>query len=205
MTAHRNDHQWLEDLNSSASQRRSDAIADLRDLLLRGLTKTLAHHPRVDRAFVEDVVQEASLKILSNLDSFQGRSKFRTWAITIAVRTAVSQMRKRQWQDVSLESLTAAAVLDPSLTIDQSETADQTANRAALLRALKAVIDAQLTNKQWTAITAELAGMPLAEIAEKMDTSPNSLYKLLHDARKKLRRGLEAEGFTIDDVRSALA
>ena len=47
--------------------------------------------------------------------------------------------------------------------------------------------------------------MPLAQVAEKLGSSPNSLYKLLHDARKKLRGGLEAAGFTIDDVREALA
>ena len=55
------------------------------------------------------------------------------------------------------------------------------------------------------ALTAELGGMPLPQIAEKLGSNTNSLYKLLHDARKKLRRGLEAAGFTSDDVREAWA
>jgi RNA polymerase sigma-70 factor (ECF subfamily) len=53
--------------------------------------------------------------------------------------------------------------------------------------------------------TADLGGMPLPQIAEKLGSNTNSLYKLLHDARKRLRRGLEAAGFTIDDVREAWA
>jgi RNA polymerase sigma-70 factor (ECF subfamily) len=62
-----------------------------------------------------------------------------------------------------------------------------------------------LTEKQWTAITAELGGMPLPQIAEKLGSNTNSLYKLLHDARKSLRRGLEAAGYAIDDVLEAWA
>jgi RNA polymerase sigma-70 factor (ECF subfamily) len=70
---------------------------------------------------------------------------------------------------------------------------------------LKELIDSQLSQRQWTAITAELAGMPLPQIAEKLDSNTNSIYKLLHDARKKLRSGLEACGFTIEDVHEAWA
>jgi RNA polymerase sigma-70 factor (ECF subfamily) len=67
------------------------------------------------------------------------------------------------------------------------------------------LIDSELTDRQRTALTADLGGMPLPQIAEKLGSNTNSLYKLLHDARKRLRRGLEAAGFTIDDVREAWA
>jgi hypothetical protein len=63
----------------------------------------------------------------------------------------------------------------------------------------------ELTEKQWTALTAELGGMPLPQLAEKLGTNTNSIYKLLHDARKKLRRGPEASGITVEDVREAWA
>ena len=205
MTVRRNDDDWTSDLASADASLREDAVRDLRDMLLRGLAKSLSKEGRVDDAFLEDVVQEVSIKILAKLGDFAGRSKFRTWAVTIAVRTAVSKMRKRDWQNVSLESVTAGAEFDPQIAIDTSETADQTNNRSKLLRKLKELIDGELTQRQWTAITAELAGMPLPQIAEKLGSNTNSLYKLLHDTRKKLRHGLEAAGFTIDDVREAWA
>ena len=145
------------------------------------------------------------MKILEKLGLFQGRSKFQTWAVTIAVRTAVSKMRRREWQNVSLESVTSDAGFDPQIAVDSSETIDQTSSKAELLTKLKELIDSELTEKQWIAITAELAGMPLPQIAEKLGGNTNSLYKLLHDARKKLRRGLEAAGFTIENVREVWA
>lgn len=203
MTQFRNDAEWLGDLRDPSSEEHQEAIEDLRNMLMRGLSKSLSGNGSVDPGFVEDVAQDATIKILSKLDSFEGRSKFRTWAITIAVREAISKMRRKQWQDVSLDSLTADSELNPQLAIDRSETAEQRSNKTVLLDALKRVIDQELTQKQWTAITAELAGMPLSEVAEKLESTPGSLYKLLHDARKKLRKGLEAAGFTVDDVRSA--
>ena len=145
------------------------------------------------------------MKILKKLGAFEGRSKFQTWAVTIAVRTAVSKMRKRDWQNVSLESVTANGDFDPQIAFDASETTDQTSSRTNLLSKLKELIDSELTEKQWTALTAELGGMPLPQLAEKLGTNTNSIYKLLHDARKKLRRGLEASGITVEDVREAWA
>ena len=205
MTARRNDDVWARDLASEDAALRDDAVSDLRDMLCRGLAKSLSKSGRVDDAFLEDVVQESCVKILEKLGGFESRSKFRTWAVTIGVRTAVSKMRKRDWQNVSLESVTADAQFDPQIAVDTSETSDQANSRLSLLSRLKELIDSELTERQWTAITAELAGMPLPQLAEKLGSNTNSIYKLLHDARKKLRRGLEASGFSIEDVHEAWA
>lgn len=205
MSARRNDDDWMTDLVSDMGTVRDDAVRDLRDMLVRGLSQSLSKDRRIDDAFLDDIVQESSLKILEKLRGFEGRSKFRTWAVTIAVRTAVSKMRKRDWQNVSLESVIAGAEFDPQLAVDSSETVAQTSSRLEMLSKLKELIDSELTDKQWTALTADLGGMPLPLIAEELGTNTNSLYKLLHDARKKLRHGLEAAGFTIDDVREAWA
>ena len=47
--------------------------------------------------------------------------------------------------------------------------------------------------------------MPSARIVEELNTNPNALYKLYHDARKKLREALLARGFSEEDVRAATA
>ncbi len=204
MTARRNDSDWAHDLGSQDTTLRDDAVRDLRDMLCRGLSRSLSRSGRVDEAFLEDVVQEACMKILEKRAAFEGRSKFRTWAVTIAVRTAVSRMRKRDWQHVSLESITAGADFDPRVVADPSGTPEQGSGQSKLLGKLKELIDTVLTPRQWTALTAELGGMPLPQIAEKLETNTNAIYKLLHDARRKLRRGLEAAGFTFEAVHEAL-
>jgi RNA polymerase sigma-70 factor (ECF subfamily) len=45
--------------------------------------------------------------------------------------------------------------------------------------------------------------MPLEEIARRMDSNVNAVYKLLHDARQRLKHGLATAGYTAEDVRSA--
>lgn len=207
MTARRgdNDDAWINDLRSNDLMVRDDAARDLRDMLRRGLGKALSKRGRIDEAFLDDVCQDACIKIIDNLATFAGRSKFRTWAVTIAVRTALSSMRKRDWHNVSLESISADAAFKPRIATDSPQKTDQENNQAQFLKKLEELIGSKLTQKQWIAITAELHGMPLSQIAEKLGSNANSLYKLMHDARKKLRQSLEASGFTIDDVHEAWA
>src|SRR5262245_41025008 len=157
MTRQRDDH-WTSDLASEDAVLRNDAVSDLRDMLFRGLSKSLSKHGRVNDAFLEDIVQEASMRILEKLGDFEGRSKFRTWAVTIAVRTAVSKMRNREWRNVSLESFTSHAEFDSQIAVDSSETTVRTNSRLDMLEKLKELIDSELTVRQWIAITAELRG-----------------------------------------------
>jgi RNA polymerase sigma-70 factor (ECF subfamily) len=154
---------------------------------------------------VEDVVQQALVQILDHLEQFQGRSQFPTWAMTIAVRLAMSTLRRKQWHEVSLEDLTAESELAPALAIDDTASPAQHMEQRALFETLRRLIDEALTDKQWVALTAELGGMPLEEIARRMDSNVNAVYKLLHDARKRLKRGLETAGYTAEDVRATFA
>ena len=61
------------------------ALEELRTVLVRGLTAAI--RARYDnRIQADDTVQDALVKILDKLDTFEGRSKFTTWAMTIATR-----------------------------------------------------------------------------------------------------------------------
>ncbi len=57
------------------------------------------------------------------------------------------------------------------------------------------VIATELTDKQRDILLCELSGMPQEEIARQFNSSRNAIYKLFHDARKALKRALEAHGF----------
>jgi RNA polymerase sigma-70 factor, ECF subfamily len=63
-------------------------LADLRADLLRGLRGALAGRSGADDAFLEDSVQEALLRVLDRLDTFEGRSKSVSRAMAVAVREA---------------------------------------------------------------------------------------------------------------------
>lgn len=189
---------WLAKLRSSGEEQ-EEAIEKLRNYLLNGLRKAYSGKG-VDDAFCEDVVQDSLIKILQKLDQFAGRSKFTTWAMTIAVREAVSRFRRKHFRNVSLEDFTKGQKLE----IEAPETAAgfSESNKSAILNKLRALIETELTEKQKIAVQAGLGGMPVEEIAGRMDSNRNAVYKLIHDARQKLKKGMEEAGFFWQNIQA---
>jgi RNA polymerase sigma-70 factor (ECF subfamily) len=194
----RSNDQWLAALRGP---RREEALAELRVLLVRGLRGALGGQANRAEPAVEDFAQEALIKILGSLDSFRGECHFTTWAHKICVRTAFAEMRRSRWRDVSLEGVISrpeeSAVADPRL--DPERAATQTMIMAEFRR----FIDEELTARQRTALLAALGGMPLEAVADRMNTNRNALYKLLHDARKRLKKRMSAEMLSPQDVLGA--
>src|SRR5690242_15317673 len=56
----------------------------------------IAQHITQNREDAEDVVQDAFLKAYTNLEQFQGQSKFYTWLVRIAVNEALMRLRRRR-------------------------------------------------------------------------------------------------------------
>jgi RNA polymerase sigma-70 factor (ECF subfamily) len=165
----------------------------------------LSHRATADDAFLEDAVQDALVRILDRLPQFEGRSRFLTWATSIAIRVAMSELRRQRWKDVSLDAVIAGADLAPERAIDHDPGPDARWEREAILDAMHELIRNGLTEKQRAALLAELRGMPQDEIARHLGSNRNAVYKLTHDARKRLKRGLETAGFTAEDVGAAFA
>jgi RNA polymerase sigma-70 factor (ECF subfamily) len=95
----RTNEQWLDDLRSSGPGHDA-ALNDLRQILLSGLQRGLAGRvdtsaPEFDTS-AEEFTQEALLKILDDLDTFAGRSRFTTWAHKFAVSVALTELKRTQ-------------------------------------------------------------------------------------------------------------
>ena len=85
----------------------------------------------------------------------------------------------------------------------QAPPAQQVVQRL-FLESLQRLISTELTEKQRQALVAvRIQGMPLEEVARRMGTNRNALYKLLHDARQRLKSRMEAEGLSPEDVLAA--
>lgn len=191
---------WVVRLQSPGDAR-DQALSELRKILVRGLTATCRNRCS-GRVLAEDVVQNALIKILKSLDSFQGRSKFTTWAMTIAIRTAISEMRHKSFQDVSIESLIGSGMQIDPIAPQEPESND---HKSVLLTILKELIEVKLSPKQRDVVQALLNGMPVEVFAEKTSSNRNAVYKLIHDARIKLRQGFEQAGYQAEDIYSAFA
>jgi RNA polymerase sigma-70 factor (ECF subfamily) len=188
----RTDADWLALLAAADGP----AVADLRSALARGLVKVLAG--RGDASAADDFAQDAVMRVLGSLGSFRGESKFLTWALAVATRVAFTELRKARYRDVSL---TTEGVPEPAAAAGPTDDGP----KEAVLAAVRRLIRTALTDKQRAVVEGALAGHPQAVLMERFGTTRNAFYKLSHDARMSLKRALEAEGVTADEVRAALA
>lgn len=190
----RSNDEWLADL-AAEGPALDAALRDLRPVLLRALRVTLA--PRVDRgadALADDLVQDALLQVRDRAGQFRGDARFTTWAQKVAVHLAFSELRRKRWQDVPLDTIVADP---PSAPEPAADVALATNEAVAMVRRL---IADELTERQARALTAILNGVPMDQVAAALDTNRNALYKLLHDARLRLRKAFEARNLTPDDL-----
>ncbi len=199
----RTNEAWLSDLRGP---KREAAIDDLRATLVRGLRYALIQRYGVTEADVEDFVQDALVKIMDALDTFRGESRFTTWAQKIAVRVALSELRRKRWENISLQNLLSRYEGDytPSYLKEPDPSPEQQVTQQMLASLVQDLIDEELTDLQRQALTAVMiGGMPPGELARRLGTSRNTIYKRVHDARARLQEALLAHDLAPQDVLAA--
>ena len=207
--ADRTNEQWLAELRANDEQQ-SAALEDLRKRLQRSIYYYLSQE-RSDlrglaakelQGMADDLSQDAVLRVTDNLDNFRGESRFTTWANKIAIRLAISDLRRARYKDFSLDELTADGDFLSATTIIISEAPpnpETAAERDDVMGKIDAAFREALTERQYQALVAvALRGVPMDVVAEQMGTNRNALYKLIHDARRKLRAHLETQGISTD-------
>jgi RNA polymerase sigma-70 factor (ECF subfamily) len=205
----RTNEMWLSDLRLEGAKREL-ALKDLREVIQRGLpyaiSRWVSPTDPVLEPLVEEVTQETLLRVLDQLHTFEGRSLFTTWVHKIAVRIALTELRRKRWQDSSLDELVDQADSPgrARLMADHSPGPAAIAERGDMVARVRRILDDELTAKQREAlILLGIQEVPLEQAASRMKTNRNALYKLLHDARLRLKRRLAAEGLSAQEVLSA--
>jgi RNA polymerase sigma-70 factor (ECF subfamily) len=197
----RTNEMWLTELRDGHPGQ-TEAIEDLLKHLRRGVLAYLYARSDLNHLaetelhqMSNDFSQDALLKVQDNLDSFQGKSKFTTWASKIAANHTISEMRRAKWRDFSLDAMTESGVSwQEMLEVPPSSgtNPDMQSERRHVWEAIEQVINNELTERQRQALVAvRVENIPIAEVARLLDTNANNIYKLLHDARLKLKRQLE--------------
>ena len=146
-----------------------------------------------------ELTQETFVKIIENLDKFEGRSSFYTWAFRIAVNLTLNYRQKNARLAVrSLDSEDgsydpqAARALKELLSDDRSpDPAAMAQNKEAYeiaVKALRRLDDAQRT----VLVLRDIEGMSYARIAEVLGIELGTVRSRLSRARTRLRDILEA-------------
>jgi RNA polymerase sigma-70 factor, ECF subfamily len=194
---------WVERLHASGRERDA-AIAELRELLLRAarfeVRRRCATLSQIRGSDQEDLAQQsagdAMVAILSKLDDFRGESQFTTWAYKFALYEAAVKIRKLAWQgkELPLDAEDWPQVPDPGPAPEGEAEVNE------LLAAIRDEIESSLTPRQRLVLVAlALNEVPIDVLAERLETTRGALYKVLHDARKRLRAALVRRGM-IEEV-----
>lgn len=203
--ARMSDVDWWSALRGEGRER-EEATARLHELLLRAarfeVNRRKGSLPHLRGDDFDDLAQQAAsdalMAILRKLDDFRGESRFETWAYKFALLEAAVKLRRRAWQgrELPVEPENWASFADAG-----SSPADD-AEQRELLDQVSRTMESDLSERQREVLLAvAVNGVPIDVLAERMDTTRGALYKTIHDARKKLRAGLERAGFEFEEER----
>jgi RNA polymerase sigma-70 factor, ECF subfamily len=185
---------WVDALRADGHVR-DEAIARLHALLLRAARFEVARRRAAGGVDLDDVAvqsaDDALVAVLAKLGDFRGDSRFTTWAYKFALLEAAVKLRRRPWHGREIQ-------LEPERwpqLADGAASPEADAERSALLDAIRRAIDVELTTHQREVLVAvALNGVPIDVLAERLGSTRGALYKTIHDARRKLRARLQADG-----------
>ncbi|HMB21524.1 MAG TPA: sigma-70 family RNA polymerase sigma factor [Anaerolineales bacterium] len=208
----RTNQEWLDDLHASGANQET-AINDLRDLLLRAalyfFSRNLNDFEKNSEGEIlqraEDCAQDALIAVMKHLADFRGDSKFTTWAYKFAINTALMAARRERWKNISLDQL-ADAGEENFFKVTLPDKSDGSAPEASAMqvevhRVIQDVIKHELTDKQRYVLSLIVFNeVPLDEVVRHLGSNRNAVYKILHDARRKIKSSLQSRGFEIGEM-----
>jgi|NOAtaT_7_FD_contig_31_752788_length_1101_multi_4_in_0_out_0_2 RNA polymerase sigma-70 factor (ECF subfamily) len=134
-----------------------------------------------DLDLAEDVTQEAFIKAYEKLNTFEGRSSFKSWLFQIAVNTARNKLRESKRDTVDID--------DVQLAVDPE--AETTLVHTAVADILQKEVD-KLPLKQKTALVLRVyEDLSFNEIADIMECPYDTAKANYRHALLKLRQSFE--------------
>jgi RNA polymerase sigma factor (sigma-70 family) len=196
--------QWLRALGGTGT-RRDQALVRLHELLLRVARAELRRRsaqtpvagPELDD-LAHHAAADALLAITGKLDQFRGDSRFLTWACKFVVFEVSAKLARHFWRTPGMpvepgdwDRLPDRFGLDPAADAQARE----------LIAAVRRAVEDELTERQRRVFAAiVLNGIPLDAVVAELGSSRNAVYKVMFDARRKLRASLVANGYLDGDA-----
>jgi RNA polymerase sigma-70 factor, ECF subfamily len=150
----------------------------------------VAHRLLGNEADALDAVQEAFVKALIHLPSFQGRSSFKTWLLRVVSNAALDLGRQRgRRETISMDAVgpNYREEFEPLIHPDPARELERQDLRKQLHEALAELPAAQ---RQTFVLHAE-AELSYREVAEILNISIGTVMSRLYYARQRLRALLE--------------
>ncbi|WP_195909289.1 RNA polymerase sigma factor [Microlunatus sp. Gsoil 973] len=190
---------WVRDL-SSGGVPGDQARRRLFDFLLRAASvearwrssQVVLTGPELDD-IAQQAAADALITIVRKLDTFRGDCRFTTWAYRFAALIVGSKVRRHPWHKRNRPFRAEDWLDSPAWCGDQPEV-DFEAQE--LRDVIHRVVMKDLTPHQREVLIASVIDQtPADDLAARLGSNRNAIYKVLFDARRKVRLALSAEGF----------
>ncbi|HLQ56484.1 MAG TPA: sigma-70 family RNA polymerase sigma factor [Streptosporangiaceae bacterium] len=196
--------EWLQALAETCPQRDA-ALARLHEMLVRIARGEVARRGprlRITGPELDDLAYQAAadalLAITGKIGQFRGESRFTTWAYKFVIFEVSAKVGRHFWRNPGVpldaadwDRLPGRFGFEPA----------QEAEWRDLLAALGRAVDTELTARQRAVFVAiVLNDVPLDALVAELASSRNAIYKMLFDARRKLRAALAANGYLGHDT-----
>jgi RNA polymerase sigma-70 factor, ECF subfamily len=194
---------WLRALAETGAARET-ALARLHELLLPIARREVARRgPRlaITGPELDDLAYQAAadavLAITGKVGQFRGESRFTTWAYKFVILEVSTKIGRHFWRDPAVplgaeqwERLPDRFGFDPAREAEWRD----------LATAVRRAVDTELTPRQREVFVAIVVnGVPLDALVVSLGSSRNAIYKMMFDARRKLRAVLAANGYLPGD------
>ncbi|MEP5759016.1 MAG: sigma-70 family RNA polymerase sigma factor [Litoreibacter sp.] len=155
----------------------------------------VAYRILLDRSLAEDVVQTAFSKIFAKLDTFEGRSKLRTWMHRIVTNEALMMLRKiKRRNEQSIDEL--LPVFDGGGCRVEFEQGDSSTPENLLSRRethdqIRHAIMSLPEKYRIVLCLRDIEGLSTIEVGNALELSEANVKVRLHRARAALKKLLE--------------
>ena len=195
---------WLRALTGTGAEREA-ALERLHGLLVRiacGEVRRRGPRLQITGPELDDLAYQAAadalVAITAKIGQFRGESRFTTWAYKFVMFEVSAKLGRHFWRRPHLpldtehwERLPDRFGFDPA---QQSEWRD-------LVAALRRAVDEELTARQREVFVAIVVNaVPLDALTARLGSNRNAIYKMMFDARRKLRAALAANGYLGPDT-----
>ena len=142
-----------------------------------------------------DAAQDAMIAIVRNLDRFDGRSSFGTWAYRIATNASLDELRRRKRRPVPTSSDDDEHSYRERADPDSGQRVEAIGDHLALDAALRTLSD----EFRLPVVLRDVADLDYAEIAEVLDIPAGTVKSRIARGRAALAKALSPQAEPADD------
>ncbi len=161
--------------------------AFLTDLLgIRPRLLNFAYRLTSDHDDAHDLLQDTTLKMLSNQSKFVEQSNFKGWAMTIMKNLFINHYRKESKKLMTDSDADSEAIMDMVKSKETTETPESLMSKKEILHLVS-----QLPESIRSTFTLYLKGFAYQEIAERQDLPIGTVKSRIFIAKKRLQQELK--------------